>query len=220
MAPRLFKDLHVNRFIALLCFAAFSLPALATDITLSAGYQFNADFEIASLNDQPTQINPDKGEPGEDVSLDDAAAFSLAVDFVFENQQDKRIGFFVSYEQTQFDDNAGLSDPDMDVVHLHFTAMSYYPDGKMEPFVMAGIGAGFFSPKDSTLKDETKLSAQVGAGTNYRFTDSLLLRMDVRWIPTFFDGSGSAFCSGGCTIAVSSSTYSQFQANVGLMYRF
>lgn len=85
---------------------------------------------------------------------------------------------------------------------------------------MAGLGAGFFSPKDSTLEDETKLSGQIGAGTNYRFTDSLLLRMDVRWLATFFGSSGAAFCSGGCTIAISSDTYSQVQANIGLMYRF
>jgi opacity protein-like surface antigen len=210
----------VKNLIAPLALLAFSTPSLATDITLSAGYQFNADFEIASLNNQPPSVSPTTGEPGDDVSLDDAAAFSLAVDFVFENQQTKRIGFFVSYEQTQFGSNAGLTNSDLDVTHVHFTAMSYYPSGKLEPFVMAGIGAGFFSPKDPTLEDETKLSAQIGAGTNYRFSDQFLLRMDVRWIPTFFDGGGSAFCSGGCTITVSSDTYSQIQANIGLMYRF
>ena len=173
---------------------------MATDITLLTGYQFNTDFEIVAANQLPPTVKPSTGEPGDDVELEDGAAFSLAVDFVFEQQQTKRIGFYVSYEQTEFDSNAGLTDRDMDITHVHFTAMSYYPDGNMEPFVMAGVGAGFFSPKDSTLKDETKFSAQIGAGTNYRFTDSLLLRLDVRWLATFFDSSSSAFCSGGCTI--------------------
>lgn len=208
-----------KRFLPL-ALLPLSLPAPATDITLLAGYQFNTDFEIASLNNQPPTVSPSTGEPGDDVELDDAAAFSLAVDFVFEQQQTKRIGFYVSQEQTQFDSNAGLADRDMDVTHLHFTAMSYYPQGNLEPFVMAGLGAGFFSPKDSTLEDETKFSAQIGAGTNYRFSDTLLLRMDLRWLGTFFNSSGSAFCSGGCTVTVSSNTYSQVQANVGLMYRF
>lgn len=208
---------RISVFIALLM---VSLPCLATDITLLTGYQFNTDFEIVSANLLPPEVGTTTGEPGDDVELDDGAAFSLAVDFVFEEQQTKRIGFYVSHQQTQFDSNAGLSNPDMDVTHVHFTAMSYYPDGNMEPFVLAGVGAGFFSPQDSTLKDETKFSAQIGAGTNYRFTDSLLLRMDVRWLTTFFDSSGAAFCSGGCTIAVSSRTYSQVQANIGLMYRF
>ena len=204
------------------CFAllTFCLPSLATDVTLLTGYQFNSNFEIVSANNLPANTNPSTGEPGDDVELEDGAAFSLAVDFVFENQQTKRIGFYVSYEQTEFDNNAGLTDRDMDITHLHFTAMSYYPSGNMEPFVLAGLGAGFFAPKDPTLDDETKFSAQIGAGTNYRFSDTLLLRMDVRWLATFFDSSGAAFCSGGCVIAVSSDTYNQVQANIGLMYRF
>jgi opacity protein-like surface antigen len=210
----------VIRLLTPLIMLIYCTPSLATDITLLAGYQFNSDFEIVSGNDLSPDLESGTGEPGDDIELDDGAAFSLAVDFVFEQQQTKRIGFYVSHEQTQFESNAGLANRDMDVTHLHFTAMSYYPDGKMEPFVLAGLGAGFFSPKDSTLKDETKFSAQIGAGTNYRFNESLLLRMDVRWLATFFDSDGAAFCSGGCVIAVSSTTYSQIQANIGLMYRF
>ena len=98
--------------------------------------------------------------------------------------------------------------------------MSYYPDGNMEPFVLAGVGAGIFNPKDSTLKEVTKISAQLAAGFNYKLFEHLLLRFDVRWLPTFFNGSSSAFCNGGCTIAISSSTYDQIQANAGLMFRF
>tara|TARA_R110001592_G_scaffold337300_1_gene623530 strand:- start:129041 stop:129673 length:633 start_codon:yes stop_codon:yes gene_type:complete len=209
----------IRHTIPLLLFI-YSLPAFATDITLLAGYQFNSDFEIVSANDLPPNVEPGTGDPGDDVKLDDSAAFSLAVDFVFEQEKTKRIGFYISHAQTRFESNAGLSNRDLDVTHLHFTAMSYYPDGNLEPFVLAGVGAGFFSPKDSTLKDETKLSAQIGAGTNYRFNETLLLRMEVRWLATFFDSDGAVFCSGGCTIAVNSNTYSQVQANIGLMYRF
>jgi len=210
----------VTRLLIPFLLCMYCAHSSATDITLLAGYQFNSDFEIVSANKLPPDLEPNTGEPGDDVKLDDGAAFSLAVDFVFEQQQTKRIGFYVSYEQTQFESNAGLSNRDLDITHVHFTAMSYYPDGNLEPFVLAGLGAGFFSPKDSTLKDETKFSAQIGAGTNYRFSENLLLRMDVRWLATFFDSNGAAFCSGGCTISVSSNTYSQVQANIGLMYRF
>lgn len=220
MMPLPLQEKIVKRLIPLLALAACSLPSLATDVILSAGYLFNSDFEVASFNNGAPQVSPATGEPGDDISLDDAPSFSLAVDFVFERDLTKRIGFFVSHAQTEFESNAGLSNPDMDITHVHFTAISYYPQGKLEPFVMAGIGAGFFSPEDSTLEDETLFSAQVAAGTNYRFTDQFLLRMDLRWIPTFFDGGGTVFCSGGCTIAVSSDTYSQIQANIGLMYRF
>lgn len=209
----------MSRFLIFwICFGSAS--AWGTDFTVLAGYQFNTDFEIASTNELPSQPAFGTGEPGDDVQLDDGPAFALALDFVFQGDASKRIGLFVSYSQTEFEDNAGLTDRDLDITHVHFTAMSYYPQGALEPFVMAGVGAAFFSPKDSTLDDETKVSAQIGAGTNYRMSENLLLRFDIRWLGTFFNGSGAAFCSGGCTIAVSSDTYSQIQANLGLMYRF
>ena len=210
----------MKRYTTLVVFLGLGLPAKATDITLLAGYQFNSDFEVASLDGQPPDSSPASGSPGDDIALDDGAAFSLGVDFVYRRNQNQRIGFYVTHHQTEFEDNAGLKDRDMDVTHVHFTAMSYYPEGKFEPFVMAGVGAGFFSPEDSSLNSETQFSMQVGAGVNYQLTDNLLLRFDARWLPTFFNGSGSAFCSGGCTIRLSSDTYSQIQVNAGLMFRF
>lgn len=208
------------RFITLSLFLAYGLSAQAADITLLAGYQFNTDFEVRAYSGVSPEPLSESGSPGDDVELDDGAAFGIAVDFVFNQNQNQRIGFYVSHQQTDFEENAGLTDTGMDVTHVHFTAMSYYPDGKLEPFVLAGLGAGFFSPDDSSLDDETQFSAQIGAGTNYRLTDNLLLRFDVRWLPTFFNGSSSAFCSGGCTIRLSSDTYNQIQANAGLMFRF
>lgn len=210
----------MSRFALALALLACCLPSQAADVTLLTGYQFNTDFEIASARDLPPVVEPNTGEPGDNVDLEDGAAVSLAVDFVFQGDPTQRIGFYVSWAPTRFDSNAGLADRDMDVTHVHFTAMRYYPQGDLEPFVLAGVGAGFFAPKDSSLKDEAKFSAQVGAGANYRLTDAFLLRMDVRWLGTFFDNDGAAFCSGGCTIAVSSKVYSQVQANIGLMYRF
>tara|TARA_R110001599_G_C12277354_1_gene663191 strand:+ start:35049 stop:35450 length:402 start_codon:yes stop_codon:yes gene_type:complete len=121
----------------------YCIPAFSTDITLLAGYQFNSDFEIVSANDLPPNVEPGTGEPGDDVKLDDSAAFSLAVDFVFEQEKTKRIGFYISHAKTRFESNAGLTNRDLDVTHLHFTAMSYYPDGNLEPFVLAGVGDVF-----------------------------------------------------------------------------
>ena len=132
----------------------------------------------------------------------------------------KRLGFYVGHQKTEFEDFPGLRDRGLDITHVHFTGMSYYPSGDFEPFVMAGVGVGFFSPEDSDLDDETQFSMQVGGGFNYRLSDNLLLRFDVRWLPTFFSGSGSAFCSGGCVVRLDADTYNQVQANAGLMFRF
>ena len=92
--------------------------------------------------------------------------------------------------------------------------------GDTEYFVKTGparIGRGMDENADGT---RATVEGYTGAGTNYRFTDNLLLRLDVRWLATFFDSNGAAFCSGGCVIGVSSQAYSQVQANIGLMFRF
>ena len=98
--------------------------------------------------------------------------------------------------------------------------MNYYPSGKSEPFVAAGVGGGYFSTADKSLKDVTVFSAQIAGGTNYKLTDNLLLRLEARWIASFFNGGSAMFCSGGCAIAVKSEVHNQFQANIGLQYRF
>ena len=199
---------------------AINTSASATDLTILAGYQFNTDFEISTSEQLPTVIPPGIGNPGDSVTLDEGLSFSLALDFKLEKNPDQRIGFYISHQQSDFENNAGLIDPSMDITHVHFTGMSYYPKGKMENFVLLGLGAGFYSPGDKTLDNETRLSGQIGVGTNYKISESLLLRMDARWILTFFNGSGAAFCSGGCAIQLTSDVYSQVQVNIGLLFRF
>jgi hypothetical protein len=192
----------------------------ATDISIMAGYQFNTDFEISTAGQLPIGLSPETGNPGDSVSLEEGPSLGLAVDFNIDKSPDQRIGFYISHHQTDFQKNAGLLDSSMDITHVHFTGMNYYPRGKMENFVLLGVGAGYYSPDDKTLDNETRLSAQIGAGGNYKISEGLLLRMDVRWIPTFFNGSGAAFCSGGCTVQLTSDLYSQVQVNIGLLFRF
>lgn len=197
-----------------------SASVSATDLTILAGYQFNRDFEISSSGQLPAVLSLEMGSPGDSVTLEEGQSFGLATDFELEKNPDQRIGFYISHQQSDFENNTGLLDSSMDITHVHFTGMSYYPRGKMEYFVLLGLGAGFYSPGDKTLDNETRLSGQIGAGGNYKISDSLLLRMDIRWIPTFFNDSAAAFCSGGCAIKLTSDIYSQIQVNIGLLFRF
>ena len=196
-----------------------SMHASATDITLLFGNQFNSDFEVSSAENLPSGA-PTSVVPGATIQLDDGSAIGLAVDYVFKKDTTQRIGFFLTHHKSSFDSGAELDNDDVDITHLHFTAMSYFPNGNWEPFALLGLGAGNFKPKDGTLKTVTRVSAQIAAGGNYKFSDNMLLRVELRWIPTFFGNSTSVFCDGGCTVAVTSSIYSQVQANIGLQYRF
>lgn len=214
------KELCVGRKITLFLCAVYGASASAEDLTLSVGHQFNSDFEIVAATGDPPGVTRVTGLPGDPIAIADSTNLGLALDFVFNGRQDQRIGFYLSQSRTEFEDNAGLVDRDLDVTHVHFTAMSYYPRSRFEPFVIAGVGAAFFAPRDAALRDITRLSAQLGVGSNYRMSDSLLLRFDLRWVPTFFNGNSTLFCDGECAVSLRSESYSQFQANAGLMVRF
>lgn len=203
------------RIAALVFCAALSAPALATDLSLLLGWQYNRDMEIG---EDPIPDTP--GQPGDAIELDSDAAYTLALDFPLPGDADARLGALVTHSQTRFDDVAGLRDRGMDVTHVHFTGIRYYPRGRWEPFAMAGIGAGFFDPQDGTLDSATRFSGHIAGGANYRLGESLLLRFEARWLATFFDSRGAAICSGGCAVAFESSTYSQVQLNAGLLFRF
>jgi opacity protein-like surface antigen len=203
---------HISGFLLM----AFLAPTVfAEDITILVGHQFNSDFEINAVNPA------DEGEESfKDLELDNGSTISLAWDFIFRDNPNERLGFYLSHQQTDFDSSSLLADNGIQITHVHFTGTSYYPNGNWGPFVSAGIGAGIFSPDASDLSSETKFSAQLATGANYKFTEGLLLRLDVRWVGTFFNGSGAIFCSGGCIIQAESEIYGQVQANIGLMFRY
>lgn len=198
---------------------SISFQAAATEITLLLGQQYNGDFEVSAARDLPAGLQPDP-VPGEKIQLGRGSTFGLAVDVVFRNNPDQRIGIFISRQRTDFGASAALTDGNVDITHIQFTAMNYYPNGKWEPFALLGLGAVNFSPKDYTMKDVIRFSGQIAGGTNYRFSESLLLRLELRWIPIFFGGSTDVFCDGGCAVSVKSPAYSQVQTNLGLQYRF
>ncbi len=205
----------MKRISVFLLMACLAPTVIAGEIIVLVGHQFNSDLEISTVD--PADESEDSFET---LELDNGSTISLAWDFVYRDSPNQRIGIYLSHQETDFDAGNLLPDTGIQVTHVHFTGTSYYPSGNWEPFVSAGIGAGIYSPDDSDLSSETKVSAQVATGANYKFTESLLMRMDLRWVGTFFDGSGAIFCSGGCMIQTESSVYSQVQANIGLMLRY
>ncbi len=66
----------------------------------------------------------------------------------------------------------------VDLTLYHLDAVYHFkPDGKFNPFVVAGFGGAHYSPEIST-KDMAAFN--VGAGAKYWVTDNIALRVDVR----------------------------------------
>lgn len=180
--------------------------ANATDLSLLVGYTVSGDFENVDTRSE--------------VAIDETPSYALAIDFPYRNRPDQRVGLYLSHQDTAFSDDAALADSDVAITHLQFTAMTLWLRGRWEPFVLLGLGGVHYAPADASLKSLTRLSAQVAGGFNYQVTDSFLLRGGVRWVPTFFDGSGAAFCDGGCSLGISGTVWSQVVIDTGVQFRF
>jgi hypothetical protein len=76
------------------------------------------------------------------------------------------------------------------------------------------------TPNRSDLTTENRLSLSLGAGAKIFFTSNLGLRFDVRGIYTAMNSDSAVFCSGGCTIKVTSSGFVQTEIGAALMMRF
>jgi opacity protein-like surface antigen len=92
---------------------------------------------------------------------------------------------------------------------------------RLKPFVVAGMGFTHFSSA-GTLPFDNKLSFNLGGGVKYFFAQHAGVRFDVRWVPsrttshveTFFDPFFGFFNANVNDYA------QQFQANLGLIFRF
>jgi Outer membrane protein beta-barrel domain len=92
---------------------------------------------------------------------------------------------------------------------------------KLRPFVAAGMGFTHFS-SGGVLPFDNKLAFNLGGGVKYFFVPHAGVRFDVRWVPsrttsqvqTFFDPFIGLYQANVNNYA------QQFQANLGLIFRF
>lgn len=189
-----------------LVLAMMACQGHAVDLSLLVGYTISGTFENVDSKNE--------------VQVDETPSYAVAVDFPYKGKPDQRLGVYLSQQNTDFSDDAELDDSDVSITHLQFTAMTLWPHLRWEPFLLLGVGAVHYSPADNSLKDLTRVSAQIAGGTNYKVSENLLLRAGARWIPTFFDSSAAAFCDGGCSLGVSGTVWSQVVIDAGIQLRF
>lgn len=191
----------------------------ATELSVLGGFQFNSDLIVAE-DAGAEALQTTSAQPGSDISVDNGAHVALAIDFATLPDPTDRIGLYLSRHETEIGATAGLSDGDMTVTHIHFTGSKLYPMGAWENFATAGIGATLLEPNDITLQSSTEFSINVGGGTQYKVSDSLLIRFEARWLPIIGSTNVAGICGRSCVIAFDSSIYNQFQLSAGFSLRF
>ena len=107
----------------------------------------------------------------------------------------------------------------IDYLHLGGTA-PISTEGRLKTFVSGGVGFTYLSPDFSGLQSDLRASLGIGIGLKYLFTDNIALRLETRYLGTMFNSNAALFCSGGCSLRVNGSLFSQLEAFAGLAFRF
>ncbi len=113
---------------------------------------------------------------------------------------------------------------DINIEYLHLGGVKLYPVNKnMKSFFGAGLGFARFDPKVADYSSESRFSFNLSGGIKSQFSKSLGLRLGFTWLATPVNSESAIFCggsSGGCTVHFKGSLFSQFETNIGLIFRF
>jgi len=153
----------------------------------------------------------------------DAASYGLVLDFDLE--PNKQIEVYLSRQNTHLSTGDQLFTPnplfDLTVDYYHIGGLYMLPDfDRVRPFLTGTFGVTRMAPEPANLTTEYRFSLSLGGGAKIFITKNLGLRFDLRGIYTALDSSTEVFCSGGCTIKLTSSGFVQTEASAALMMRF
>lgn len=178
------------------------------NLTVYAGYRFGGGF---------TDVNT-----GKTWETTDGVAYAIAADFAIDRRTQWEI--FISHRNSALKasgfspvaDNIGLG-----ITYFHVGG-TYFFDQEVGRggYVVGGIGLTNFSPSQSSLNSETRFSLNVGVGYMVPLAKSVAVKLEARGYATLVDSSGGFFCSGGCVVQVSGTTFTQGEVMVGISARF
>jgi opacity protein-like surface antigen len=135
--------------------------------------------------------------------------------------ENRRYELLYSQQETRLADTTDPNNAfDMKVHYLHLGGTVDISRNQFIPYVSGGLGVMHLHPSGSGLDDETRFSLSLGGGLKWYPTDSLGLRFEVRGYGTLTEGEGRLFCDSGCNLRFSGDMMSQFETNLGLIFRF
>jgi hypothetical protein len=196
--------------LATLCAAQ---PAQAVDIVPFAGFRFGGYLQTTQLS-----VNPQG--PAASLTLNGALSYGAVVDVPISGPSGLEL--YYSRQPTSLNGGGALAAPPGDVtvsvMHIGFIETLPSDDPRLSWFADGTFGATRFDVGGGNL---TRPSLGVGGGLVWMPSSQVGLRLDLRAILTFGGGgSGSSIaCSGGCTVAISTSAVAQGEISLGLVWR-
>jgi len=202
----------------------------ATSVALAAQPQPPADhrFELQPFVGYRTGGSFDLDAP-DATGLDIESSMSYGFTFGYVLNASQQIDFLWSRQETDLDilgSVAGLEDQLSGFTTDYYQVEGSYimgaTDDPVRGFFAFGAGATRFSAPDGFSGSETKLSVSIGGGAKITLGKSIGLRIQGRWIPTFFNSDQAIFCSsgGGCIASANGDIVSQAEVTTGLVVRF
>ena len=182
-------------------------PGMESSVTAYAGYRFGGGF---------TDVTTGKTwEPTE------GPAFSVAADFGIDRRTQWEI--FISYRNSALKasgfspvaNNIGLG-----ITYYHLGGTYFVEQVGEGVYVVGGLGLTNFTPREAGLSSETRFSLNVGVGYMIPLGKHLGLKLEGRGYATLIDSSGGFFCSGGCVVQISGTTFTQAEVMAGIAARF
>ena len=97
----------------------------------------------------------------------------------------------------------------------------FWATPRLRPYVVGGVGFTHFD-SHGILSFGNRLSYNLGGGVKYLFAPPVALRAELRWSPSRTTSSNATFCDPflGCFVTPISNHAEQWQANLGLEFRF
>jgi opacity protein-like surface antigen len=173
------------------------------------GYRVGGDFRLS--------------DTGQHISLDDHAAFAIAVDA--RAGEGSEYELFYSRQSTALRGN-GFTPVDTVVEYLHIGGTLALADaGPIEPYLGGGLGITRLSPGLAPGSSDTRFSVSLALGLRAPLTQHLSLRLEARGYFTPLDTDTGLFCrsdQGGALCQVRGRGSALFQGDflAGATYSF
>jgi len=190
---------------------------LTHNVTLYAGGRFGGDFQ-----------DPDTDAT---VRLRDGTAYAVALDWDLDAARQLQIYASRSNTALALDTGAGSTvasgDLPLHVTRVHIGGTYFFndldePGGRVgeKAYIVGGIGVSHLDPGLDGLSTELRPSMNVGFGWAHPLSTHWALRFEIRGHWTLLKGSGSLFCSGGCTLRISGDALNEAEILLGVSARF